>query len=393
MNSLDIFKQAGLKDILMPGLIGAGVGGLGTGVASMFGGPDDEEPGAKRHRILSNVLKGTALGGGAGLGYGAAFGKSELPHKLQEIMNQAKDKGVTLDQRPFSEAHTVESGIHSMLDGNYTAKGIIGGLAGMGVEAKKHGTRAMDKIYAGLGGGDKKSTPPTSYEGALDAGLKAQKNLNPSTNIKGVLAHLNHLANGLRTKGNAKPMEVFNSTAAPAGLNPAVQNTLTPPSLNNPLNGNITDPATLSSLYSKILAKGQEPNSTQFSKLTKGIMDIKNRIQQNKEGFNSSRPMAPVTPVESSAGLLEKIKGYSDNGKMHALNAGTKLLNRGGDIANNIVPNKGNLIYDTKRIGGAALKGSAAAMVGNAVADTGYSALLRTLYPKTQMDWWRAVNK
>ena len=90
MEALTIFKQAGLEELLnsvknewdnghflKPMAIGAGAGGLGFGGSALLENKKDETGGAKAKRVLSQLLKGTALGAGAGGAYGGlsyAFG-------------------------------------------------------------------------------------------------------------------------------------------------------------------------------------------------------------------------------------------------------------------------------------------------------------------------------
>ena len=87
METLELFKQAGLQDVitsikdewthgdfLRPATYGAGLGGAGYGAASLFGkGEEGETKGQKTKRVLQQMLKGTALGGLAGGAVGGAM--------------------------------------------------------------------------------------------------------------------------------------------------------------------------------------------------------------------------------------------------------------------------------------------------------------------------------
>jgi hypothetical protein len=69
MNSLEIFKKAGLTDYIKPTLIGSGIGAGLMGLNSYLQNEDDDTPEIKRKRLLNNLLTGAALGGGAGIAY------------------------------------------------------------------------------------------------------------------------------------------------------------------------------------------------------------------------------------------------------------------------------------------------------------------------------------
>jgi hypothetical protein len=155
MNALGIFKQAGVANKLgfdlgqlgqslqqgwngispyaKSGLIGAGLGGLGMGAASMLGG-DNEHMGG-------NILKGMALGGAGGLGYQAVQNKWFNPDKgmtpeLAQLKQRAAQKGEELDMHPFGYNHPISAGVKHYLDPKNSPISPTGaGAAGMGVNA------------------------------------------------------------------------------------------------------------------------------------------------------------------------------------------------------------------------------------------------------------------
>jgi hypothetical protein len=98
MTALQIFKQAGVwdnitnaltSDYVKYPLIGAGLGGLASGVTSYLGGNGDEgneeTPEERNQRILLNSLKGAGYGAAGGLGLAGAkslyqrYGKQPTP--------------------------------------------------------------------------------------------------------------------------------------------------------------------------------------------------------------------------------------------------------------------------------------------------------------------------
>jgi hypothetical protein len=132
MNALQLFKKAGIEDYLKPGLLGAGVGAAGMGLASMFGGDDNETPSERRHRILSHLLQGAALGGATGVGLQAFNSRNAgNPSDVQAILDRAKAKGETLDTAPYGVHHPIgQLGINAT-HGDYTKGGVTGGILGL----------------------------------------------------------------------------------------------------------------------------------------------------------------------------------------------------------------------------------------------------------------------
>jgi hypothetical protein len=117
MEALTIFKQAGLEDFLSgvrnewdnghflkPMAVGAGLGGLGYGGSALLDNKKDEKGGDKAKRVLTQLLKGTALGGAAGGAYGGlsyAFGaKNEAPKEKAKGNDNAFTQG---EQKPTGE--------------------------------------------------------------------------------------------------------------------------------------------------------------------------------------------------------------------------------------------------------------------------------------------------
>lgn len=153
MSALELFKRAGIEDYIKPGLVGAGIGGAGMGLASMFGGEDGETPGDKRKRILGNMLKGTALGGAAGLGY---QGLKDLAGSTQDPGIQGlKDKlmgrtGKELDTEPFGVHHPGAQKLVNLTHADTTTDAAVGaGVGGTGTAVNGfRGQRAFDAARA-----------------------------------------------------------------------------------------------------------------------------------------------------------------------------------------------------------------------------------------------------
>lgn len=161
ISALQIFKQAGIEDILSPALIGAGVGGLGYGAASYMNNNDpNASTGSKLKSSLSSALKGSALGGVAGAGIGGAHELynqlTAKPEAIQKLVSSSKDK---LDTQPFPVNHARQA-LLGDLSTSYLTGGAVGGAAGAGLTraARGAGQLVADKALASQGdheGGDR----------------------------------------------------------------------------------------------------------------------------------------------------------------------------------------------------------------------------------------------
>jgi len=166
MEALTIFKNAGLSDYLNPdaikgymsnlspyakaGLTGAGVGAAGMGLASLFGGEEDESGGDKISRILGNMLKGTALGGAAGLGGQAVYENffkpnAGLPPGIADLKEKLKNRtGQELDTQPFGVHHPIEQAAVTATHQSPAFDATVGGAAGVGANYMQG--RKVDKL-------------------------------------------------------------------------------------------------------------------------------------------------------------------------------------------------------------------------------------------------------
>ena len=163
MSALTLFKQAGIADKLafdwgqlgqtvapyaQSGLIGAGIGGAGMGLASLMGGDDNESSGERTSRILSNVLKGVALGGASGAGYQAVkdkwFSQPQASDPIKKLQEQAASKGQSLDMHSHGYNHPWEQQAVNIGHGHVpgvsdlmpsVGMGTAGAATGMGINA------------------------------------------------------------------------------------------------------------------------------------------------------------------------------------------------------------------------------------------------------------------
>ena len=227
MSALTIFKHAGVSEKLgfdlgqlgqklqqgwngispyaQKGLIGAGIGGLGMGAASLMGG-DDENLG-------SNVLKGMALGGAGGLGYQAIRDKwfnpnSGLTPELAALQQKARQKGEELDMNSYGTHHPVKATLKHWVDPENSPISPTGAaLGGVGINALKSRT-ARAAIGAGKDGQHMPLFPADPSKG----GGLAQNISNLSTGTKQrVMENLAHRAGAL--PGDRAGIEKFLTTA------------------------------------------------------------------------------------------------------------------------------------------------------------------------------------
>lgn len=161
MTALQLFKEVGLSEMLnsvkdewdngsylKPMAAGAGIGGLGFGASALMQkGEEGENKSDKTKRILTQMLKGTALGGAAG---GAVGGANKLYKDF--ISNDGKDKDTPKNDPQADQKLTkaeepskpLPRDIHEWADqdrGKVTASasalgGAVGGTAGYTAGAK-----------------------------------------------------------------------------------------------------------------------------------------------------------------------------------------------------------------------------------------------------------------
>lgn len=131
-NAWDKTTQLASSDYVRYPLIGAGIGGLGMGTASAFGGhgdPENPESAKDRiKRITNSALRGAALGGATGLGAAALKGPAS------KIFESGED---------LATKSTKEDPLNSYVRGSGAA---LGGAAGALGNVKNHVANSKDKI-------------------------------------------------------------------------------------------------------------------------------------------------------------------------------------------------------------------------------------------------------
>lgn len=200
MNALELFKQAGILDQIKAslggagnagetfgryarnGLLGAGVGATGMGLASMMGGEDNESPSDRRSRILTNILSGGALGGAAGLG-GTAFHdqflKDKVPSNIQAYADALKKRtGQTLDTTPRSNNHPLEAAAIGATGQHPAVDAGVGAAGGMGFNWLKN--RSANSLYDKLKSGPFSDVGPDNNKLKPDIIQRAQQMANNS---------------------------------------------------------------------------------------------------------------------------------------------------------------------------------------------------------------------
>lgn len=132
---LNLFKKAGLEEILQPALIGAGAGGLGMGAASMLNNDDEKASVGDRLKSgLGSAAKGALLGGLAGAGYGGikeiAANNFTPPPAVKDILDTSSQK---LDSNPFGVSHPFLAQLGNVLHAPEWLSGAAGAASGMGL--------------------------------------------------------------------------------------------------------------------------------------------------------------------------------------------------------------------------------------------------------------------
>lgn len=150
MDTLNLFKEAfsadelldavknewNKGDFLKPMAVGGGLGGLGYGTAALF--DDHKEKGkSKLNHVLSQLLKGTALGAGAGAAYGGSrhllnklvspSGKEEAPPSNGWAFNNTEKSFE--DAKTYAGDHPISAVVSGGATGGAVGAG-VGGLAG-----------------------------------------------------------------------------------------------------------------------------------------------------------------------------------------------------------------------------------------------------------------------
>lgn len=220
MSALELFKHAGIEDYIKPGLMGAGIGAAGMGLASMFGGEDDESPEQKRSRILGNILKGTALGGAAGAGYQAVKSNffspdSGLSPQVKSLQDQLfQRKGQQLDTRPFGEAHPIQQQLVNATHQSPVTDAALG--AGVGAGLTTHRNFSASRLWDKLNEGGKDGGKEKGKAGKTN--VTAQQMANDKfTGIGGKTALPAHLKTRIMEKlmasseGKVQPQRMMNA--------------------------------------------------------------------------------------------------------------------------------------------------------------------------------------
>lgn len=132
-DALNAFIKAGVdwSSILQGGGIGAGIGGVGAGLAENFSSnvPMGETPDAKRKRILNKALMGAGLGGLAGGAFGAI--KDNIPGFSNPGAGATTaGGGATTAGSKIPEKPSVTSGVTHALTDNHAGT-ILGGGRGI----------------------------------------------------------------------------------------------------------------------------------------------------------------------------------------------------------------------------------------------------------------------
>jgi hypothetical protein len=152
MTAAEIFKKAGLEQLIDPALIGAGVGSLGMGAASYLNNDDeDASMGDKLKGALGSALKGGLLGAGAGAAFGGAKQMfNQVTEPSPNVQSLLQSSPTPLDKQPFSYNHPIQSMFSSMVNMPTWLASTLGGAAGLkGVHsARGAGQTIADRVLA-----------------------------------------------------------------------------------------------------------------------------------------------------------------------------------------------------------------------------------------------------
>lgn len=132
--ALELFKSAGIEELLSPAALGAGVGGLGMGAASYLNNDDENASfGDKVKQSLGSGLKGALLGGAAGAGIGGiqqlADKVTAHPEGVQNILNSTSQQ---LDTDAFGVHHPFAAQLGNFVRAPEWLTGGVGAGLGMG---------------------------------------------------------------------------------------------------------------------------------------------------------------------------------------------------------------------------------------------------------------------
>lgn len=393
MSALALFKQAGIEEYLKPGLMGAGLGAAGMGLASMFGGDDNETPAEKRSRMLKSVLQGGLLGGIGGAGFGAAkkhLFNSEPPDYLQQLNQSSIGKGNgPIDTKPFGVNHPLaQQLLINPTHADASTAGWLGAGLGTGAvwnqgrKAKNLFNTAMEKITGsslkdgkvmGTGGGAYDGTTGDLGGGPARPG-KGSAPGSPATPPVDPKAALNAKAFGLGTHGtdsSAGVRQRLIEKALATGGGKVDQRTIQQMLESQGLGGNNVEQLSRKMFNQSQAELGQYKAHPMFEK--------EMAVPQGQRGF--------LEKIKASIG--EKLQSKGMGGRIGNAIQGTREA-----VRNSVGQTMGmNALNTAARYGKGALGGAAAGIGAQQLGRLGVDAYMGMKYSPEQLAAWSSMGR